>query len=205
MILENKNRIIESAISVFKSKGIVSSTMSDVANEVNYDRRTLYRYFQNKDDLVLEVIVSILRDWNKYQEGIYDSLSGNGLSRFSKFYRALIKEDRIDLVVLVTEFDMIFDLFSFEERTGKTELIEAYNFEAKYPQGLLENIIQFGMDDASIKQVDISKTVPVIHNVLWSTIQKASISNRSINDVLNINFENIIKEQIQMYVEYLRG
>lgn len=206
MILENRSRIITSAIEIFKNKGIVATTMTDIAREVNYDRRTLYRYFSNKDELVLEVVVSILKDWNEYQQQIFDSVKGTGLERFRAFYRQLLKkEDMIDLIVMVTEFDMIFDIYDFENRTEGKDLVASYKQEAIYPHALMRQLLTEGIKDGSMKQVKIDAVIPVFHNVLWSIMQKASISSRSINDILEIDFIEIIHEQIEMYVEYLRG
>ncbi len=206
MIIENKQRIIETAISVFKNKGINATTMTDVAKEVNYDRRTLYRYFANKDELVLEVVVHILKEWNTYQKSIFKKLSGTGLEMFTNFYQQIIeKRDRIDIIVLVTEFDMVFDLDNFLSKIDQTDLVDRYYTEAIVPHSILRSILITGIEDGSIRQLDIEKIVPVFHNVLWSITQKASFSNRSINEILKINFLDIINKQLDIYVDYLRG
>lgn len=206
MIKENKQRIIETAISVFKLKGINATTMTDVAKEVNYDRRTLYRYFANKDELVLEVVVHILKEWNSFQNQVFEALSGNGLEMFKSFYKALLKKgDRIDLIVLVTEFDMVFDLGEFLSRIDRSDLVDRYYQEAIFPHGILRNILNKGIDDGSIRNIDVDEIIPVLHNVLWSITQKASFSNRSINEVLKIDFVEIINKQLDVYVDYLRG
>lgn len=206
MILENKNRIIQTAIEAFKSKGIVATTMSDIAKLANYDRRTIYRYFANKDELVLEVVVWILKDWNEFQQTIFDTVSGTGLDRFSDYYKRIIQEEeRMDLVVLITEFDMIFDIEVFREKTDREDLIKEYQDAAIYAHRLLSDLLHLGANDGSMKKVKTEELVPVIHNVMWSTIQKASISSRSINDTLSIDFVDIIHKQINIYKEYLRG
>ncbi len=206
MILENKQRIIETAISVFKNKGINATTMSDVAREVNYDRRTLYRYFANKDELVLEVVVHILKEWNVYQQRIFAKLNGTGLEIFTGFYQQIIKQqERIDLIVLVTEFDMVFDLDEFLSKIEKTNLVDRYYVEAIVPHSILRSILTKGIKDGSIRELDVESVIPVFHNVLWSIMQKASFSNRSINEVLKIDFLDIINKQLDIYVEYLRG
>jgi AcrR family transcriptional regulator len=180
--------------------------MSDVAREVNYDRRTLYRYFANKDELVLEVVVHILKEWNAYQQAVHRSLTGTGLEKFTGFYQTIMeKQSRIDLIVLVTEFDMVFDLDEFLSKIDKTDLVDRYYQEAVLPHSIVREILTEGIQDGSIRELDVEAIIPVFHNVLWSITQKASFSKRSINEVLKIDFLDIIKKQLNIYVEYLRG
>jgi AcrR family transcriptional regulator len=50
--MEQKERIIESASTLFFRNGIKSITMSDIANETGISKRTLYEIFSNKEDLL---------------------------------------------------------------------------------------------------------------------------------------------------------
>ncbi|MBI2260035.1 MAG: TetR/AcrR family transcriptional regulator [Flavobacteriia bacterium] len=51
-----KNEIIEKAGSVFMKYGIKSVTMDDIARELIISKKTLYQYFEDKNDLVIEII-----------------------------------------------------------------------------------------------------------------------------------------------------
>jgi AcrR family transcriptional regulator len=54
--MELKNRIIESASTLFFQKGIRSITMSDIANEMGISKRTLYEVFHDKEELLEECV-----------------------------------------------------------------------------------------------------------------------------------------------------
>ena len=47
-----KERIIESASTLFFQKGVKSMTMSDIANDLGISKRTLYEVFRDKEDLL---------------------------------------------------------------------------------------------------------------------------------------------------------
>lgn len=55
-------KILVSAIKVFSQKGFAKTTMSDVANRAKVGVGTLYNYFQNKDDLLLQCMKKTIND-----------------------------------------------------------------------------------------------------------------------------------------------
>ncbi len=52
-----KNDIIEEAEKVFFTKGYDNATMDDVAKEVEFSKRTLYVYFNSKEQIYFEIMV----------------------------------------------------------------------------------------------------------------------------------------------------
>ena len=75
-ILERKERerelrkasIIECAMKVFLAKGIVSSTMDEIAVCAELNKATLYLYFKNKEELILHTIGCVLENFSSYLE-----------------------------------------------------------------------------------------------------------------------------------------
>ncbi|MFT5032497.1 MAG: AcrR family transcriptional regulator [Bermanella sp.] len=51
-----KKRLLSAAITCFVSKGIRATTIEDVANAANVTRRTVYRYYNGKSELISAVI-----------------------------------------------------------------------------------------------------------------------------------------------------
>lgn len=51
---EAKKRIVEAGLQVMYEKGYCNTTMEDIARQLNVSKPALYRYFQNKDELVIE-------------------------------------------------------------------------------------------------------------------------------------------------------
>lgn len=51
---EAKKRIIEAGLDVMYEKGYCSTTMEDIARRLDVSKPAIYRYFKNKDELVIE-------------------------------------------------------------------------------------------------------------------------------------------------------
>lgn len=73
-------RLIEGASAAFYRYGVAKTTIDDVAREVRVSRRTVYRYFTNKDELFLAVINHELEGISRECRLIYEtSPFGEGL------------------------------------------------------------------------------------------------------------------------------
>ena len=53
-IAHTRQLILTSATEMFVTRGFNETTMEEVANAVGVSRRTLYRYFPTKEDIVFE-------------------------------------------------------------------------------------------------------------------------------------------------------
>lgn len=51
---EAKKRIVEAGLEVMYEKGYCKTTMEDIARRLDVSKPALYRYFKNKDELVIE-------------------------------------------------------------------------------------------------------------------------------------------------------
>jgi AcrR family transcriptional regulator len=51
-----KNQMIDAAERVFYQNGFENSSMNEIAKESNFTKRTLYKYFASKDDLLFAVL-----------------------------------------------------------------------------------------------------------------------------------------------------
>lgn len=83
--------IIESADRLFSLSGYEATTMNDLAKATNLTKRTLYKYFLNKDDLFFAVILNgyqklwqkVSSEWKKGQTGLEKlELSGTAFYAF---------------------------------------------------------------------------------------------------------------------------
>ena len=82
-----KDRILNGALTVFKSKGLEGATMDEIALESGFGKATLYYYFKSKED----VFSSILEDgWIKIWESIEPVIGSTNPPR-KTFINLLIK------------------------------------------------------------------------------------------------------------------
>jgi AcrR family transcriptional regulator len=59
--LARRRALIQAAADVFKSKGVASTSIDDIARVAGVDRATLYYYVASKDELFRDVIVDALK------------------------------------------------------------------------------------------------------------------------------------------------
>lgn len=108
---ERREAIIQAAFHLFCARGIDNVPMLEVAQKAQISENTLYRYFSNKEKLVLEAFVkmwdTIMQNVEQIVESVpsYDALTGYGQIRvwiegFRHLYQA----------------DQEFVLFSYEAK-----------------------------------------------------------------------------------------
>lgn len=59
---DTRKQIMRRAESLFMRYGIKSVSMDDIARELGISKKTLYQFFENKEDLILKTIESHLQD-----------------------------------------------------------------------------------------------------------------------------------------------
>lgn len=65
---EKTVRIITESIRFFKSYGIRSVSMDDIARELGMSKKTLYEYFDSKSDLLDKALLMILEEFSDWYE-----------------------------------------------------------------------------------------------------------------------------------------
>ncbi|QJX47097.1 TetR/AcrR family transcriptional regulator [Hymenobacter taeanensis] len=68
--MEVKDRILQAALGLFTRNGIKSVSMDDIATHLGISKKTLYKWFENKDQIVSAVIASHLNGVQGECEGI---------------------------------------------------------------------------------------------------------------------------------------
>ena len=63
----SKEWIIESLFDMLAIKPLSSITISEISENANVDRRTFYRHFKTKNDVIKYYIYTVLKQYEKYQ------------------------------------------------------------------------------------------------------------------------------------------
>ncbi len=112
--MENtKEKILSKSVELFFSRGIKETTMDNLASELGMSKKTLYKYFANKDDLVRETVLYLsdrickkideleAQNLNPYEDffavrkminSIVKELTMEPYRQMKKYYPALVKE-----------------------------------------------------------------------------------------------------------------
>jgi len=203
---EKKKVIIEKARKIFLEKGLFNIVMDDIAAAVGLTRRSLYRYFETKEDMAYETAILLLNEWNAYHKKVYSQLSGNGIYQLEDFLNQLINymNDRIEIMKFLGEFDFYFK----DKKSAKpsTQSMMRFNDIILESDKLLTKLLERGIEDHSIKNnIEIKLMVATISNVLWSFGQRIAIRNEMIIEETGISGIDLIKNQVSLYVAALKG
>lgn len=147
--------IIAAAEKVFILKGYEDSLMDEIAKEAQYTKRTLYQYFENKDELYLAVALKVFKQFRASIQIAYDE-KGSGYTKIEKictvFYR-FFKENpgTLQLIKSIGKAKRK----SNEDTTRRQEFL-MFNEELF---NMIAAIITHGQGDGSIKPgLDPQKT-----------------------------------------------
>lgn len=98
---ERRQTMIQTAFRLFCDRGIENVPLSEIAKKARVGENTLYRYFDNKETLVLEAFVklwdTIMHNVEQIVESVpnYDALTGHGQLRvWLECFSHLYKVDR---------------------------------------------------------------------------------------------------------------
>jgi AcrR family transcriptional regulator len=137
------DKIIESAIDLIYEKGFNNTSIGDITRNANVSYGSFYFYFNNKDDLLVELVRKLNRDLRHYLtesiKGLKDrvSIEKRGFEAFfewmqknKKLYKILIEAEANNLQVYAWHYRKIAEKYSqkLKEAMEKGE-ITAYDPE----------------------------------------------------------------------------
>ncbi len=197
--------ILQNAQRLFFEKGLFNTTMEDIAVESNLGRRTLYRYFDTKEDIAYEVVILLLKDWNYSSLKIFENLKGDGLQQLSDFLTKLI--DVLSLKKPFMKFIGEFDFYFQDNANMQTKEFYSKNYEdvSISWDSMLIKLIEKGVSDGSIKQdIDAKLTEATISNMLWSFGQRVALRGDNIKKETGIDGVDLIRNQVEIYITALK-
>ena len=137
--LNKSDRILKAAETVFAEKGFARAKVSDIANLAEVAEGTVYEYFENKEDLLLNIPK---KRFEQFLEELPDTFEIKTplrkLRRFIRYYFSLFLTKREFLKVFLLQIQL-------NKRFYDTK---AYATFRRYTQ-VLENIIEEGKGDGS--------------------------------------------------------
>lgn len=140
---ELRKRVLEQAIKVFFSQGIRNVHMDDIAASLSISKRTLYELFQDKKQLLLEVMCLQRNEMHAYMEEIA-SKAENALEVIFAFY----KKKSSELCEMnpaffrdLKKYPEVVEFLRQEQRNSDAEALE--HFQLGVRQGIFREDINF--------------------------------------------------------------
>lgn len=156
-IAKTRNILIDVARQLFARLGVENTTMNDIAVASQKGRRTLYTYFNNKNEVYQAVIESELE---KVYQALQDVVSKD------------IPSDEKLLLFIETRLDAIKDVV-FRNGTLRADFFRDIwrvqnvrkAFDKKEIQ-ILRDILQKGLEDDTLEMPDVELTASILHHAL---------------------------------------
>jgi len=137
--------IVETSAQLFLDKGISSVTIKDVAAKVGVGEATLYRYFANKQNLVVAVATRMAAD---VRDHFFDlSAPKAGLDKLRAFYGDFLTvyRERPDYFRFISKFDATVTPNSGLDEYENTLLPYFEDYLAAY---------RLGREDGTVKEIE---------------------------------------------------
>ena len=86
-----KKEIIEEALNLFASKG-ARFKLSDLATDLSISKKTSYKYFKSKEELLMDCVDEIFKSMHEEQTRIFNDQSIDDLTRLKSLVLAMPKD-----------------------------------------------------------------------------------------------------------------
>lgn len=173
--LEKRNRMIQAAKTLFAKYGFEKTTMQKIADKSCVGVATLFRYFPNKEELIVEVVKEVIEQQIPYFEQVMKS-NKKGIEKIDDVltgYIQYITDENIDSTKLLEAFEL-YIAFNYVEHDLIEEIVKAYG---KFQQ-IINNIVKEGKMDGSIQlSLNTELIVSTILNMFGTSIKKYSLYN----------------------------
>jgi AcrR family transcriptional regulator len=163
--------VLRTAASLFRSKGIENTTLSDVADMLHVSKPTVYYYFRNKEEVLLAIIETAVAGFmdSAVHPGDHPLAPGlTGAERFERFIRRALR-------ILFSELGSSFpgSLPSLLDGDRRAQFLAA----GKPVDEMAENILRDGIADGSFEPCNITATYRFVIGALryipvWQHDQK---------------------------------
>lgn len=201
---KTRERIIQSAISLFSEKGMEAVLMKEIASGCDITTRNLYRYYPNKEMLVIDAAYVM---FESFTSAITPENNGETIPiQIKNHLQKYIKVEKSDKGgIKFTRFIMYFDLYinkMSKENPAYIRYVEEYRDKINGDgYTALTSLLVQGINDGSlgIELEEVDFYVVYIIQSLTSIMMRAIVKeseNPTINDTL-------VDKQIDVIISYI--
>lgn len=168
--------IIESAKSLFFSKGYLKTTMDEIALGAAISKPTIYQYFKTKDDLFFSLMIPVIEDIGRELEKVEQAVSKvkikDGAEMIRRIFSALYHcyetlPDTFRVVQLFQQQGLISEL--------NPETRSMLNEKGRRNFDLCRQIISKGIEKGMIAKVNVRELADLIWGTTVGIIQLEDI------------------------------
>lgn len=168
-----RRELVECAISCFSEKGIETTAIADIAAASGFGEATLYRYFSNKENLIMECGLDFWRMAGERYEELTESES----------YRLKSGIEQVEALLLLTQnmfetrrgmFKFLHDLDGYmAAHSVQSEILAEYEKLVDRPKPYLCEAIEKGKADGTVRcGADTQELYYTLTHTVLSLLQK---------------------------------
>lgn len=200
---KRKEEIVNSAWKLFLDNGFGETTMANIAYEAKISRKTLYQYFNSKEEITFEIEIKLFKTYNKIMEDLLPNLEGTGYEKLIKYFEVV--DTNLDKFKDAIKFTGIFD-YNIKPNYPNIPLIEKFMGVIKQSNSYLENIIAEGVDDGSIKKnIDSKLTANTISDSWLCLSHKIFNRKENLDKIQDTDSRLMITHQMNLFLEALKN
>jgi AcrR family transcriptional regulator len=158
---ESKSKIVDAGLKLFIEKGLLATSVSEIASLAGISKGLMYHYYKSKEELYYELVSKAINSSIEYMHAVFN-LEKSPKEKIKLISRKMV--DNINRNHETAQFFVFMNRFLITEKTSKKarELIE----NAYIPLKLTEKIISEGQRLEQFKSGD-SKSMATLY---WSAI-----------------------------------
>lgn len=146
--------IVNSAVLLFADKGYENTTLDEIAEKAEFGKGTIYKYFENKEEIYSAIIENIFTDYYNDLRAI-NSKTGSFKEFISEMTRLLFRfasDHKSEFSVFVRVYGNVFDNYW----QTKTEAISKLIFRI---EDLIKTRIQKALQNKEVKELDADRFI----------------------------------------------
>ncbi len=134
-----RKRILDVAAQEFRTKGIKSVKMDDIANLLSISKRTLYEIYDNKEQLLMESVREEFQDFDRSMQEVCDNPDLNVIDVVIEFYKLKIRSMSMVVPTYYYDLQKYPDILDWLNSRRSQRQSESTKF---YEQGISEGLFR---------------------------------------------------------------
>ena len=171
--------IIMAAAGLFREKGYKAASMRELAAKVGVEAASLYNHISSKDDLLKDICFAVLKEYHAHINTLENEKLAGSL-KVEHIVRFHVKQ-------MIENYENVYVTDQNWRQLNEPALTEYRELRRNYRRRFT-TIVQQGIDNKELKQMDANSTVMVILNAIAAVDQW----HRIIHKVGSKELENII-------------
>jgi len=201
---QRENRIIDMAQAVFFKNGYEFTTIIEIAKASGYNKRSIYLYFRDKEDIFLAVVLRGLTRLHERLENVSKDLSIHGLGR-AFFDFSMDHPDYLKLIMVYEANTCVYDPGMLKNAVpGSHKHLCQEKTDAM--ADLITRIIAKGIENKKIKTaLKPSQLMLVLWGQVFGVMQIILMRQANFQEIYGISYENLFAAFMDMTALSLAG